>query len=64
MQKKYNIIDDAPTMLHEPLVAYALQSQPSKRKVDIQELMAEGYITLEQSKALIEEKIYSHFHKR
>lgn len=65
MENKYNtVIDDAPTMLHEPSPAYALQSQQSMRKVDIQELMAEGYMTLEQSKALIEEKIYNHFHKR
>lgn len=65
MENKYNtVIDDAPTMLHEPSPAYALQSQQSMRKVDIQELMTEGYMTLEQSKTLIEEKIYNHFHTR
>lgn len=50
-------------MLHEPLAAYALHSQPSKRRVSTQDLIAEGCMTLAQSKAMIKEKIYNHFHK-
>lgn len=58
----YNVSDENPTLLQEPSAAYALRTTHAKPKVNTHELLSEGYLTLSQSKALIEEKIHNHFH--
>lgn len=65
MQNKYNSYntDEQSSMLNETMVAYASPTPSSKRKVNTQDLIAEGCMTLAQSKELIKEKIYNHFHK-
>lgn len=59
---KYQVPDDSPVFAGEsPACAVNLNSQ-KVRKVNLAQMMAEGYMTLDQSKALIEKKIYNHFH--
>mgnify|MGYP003291111946 CR=1 FL=1 len=60
MAKKYDIQEDEPQMVCEPELALATES--NVRKVNTAQLMAQGYMTLEQSKTLIEKKIHNHFH--
>lgn len=60
--KTYSVEPGDTLMLNEAAVAYSSQEQPGKRRVNTQELMAGGYMTLDQSKALIEKKIHNHFH--
>lgn len=56
--KKYEFPEEEPMMASEAAVAM----EYDVRKVNVAHLMSQGYMTLEQSKALIEEKIYNHFH--
>lgn len=65
MQNKYNSYntDEQSSMLNETMVAYASPMPSNKRRVNTQDLMADGCMTLAQSKAMIKEKIYNHFHK-
>lgn len=58
----YSVDHVESSMLNEPAMAYAKQAQSDKRKVNTQELKNEGFMTLNQSKALIEKKIHNHFH--
>lgn len=60
--KTYSIEPGDTLMLNEAAVVYANQAQPGKRRVNTQELIDGGYMTLDQSKALIEKKIHNHFH--
>lgn len=62
MEKGYNILNDDPQMVCEPELALATEC--NVRKVNVEQLMAQGYMTLEQSKALIKQKIHNHFHSR
>lgn len=62
MEKRYNILNDNPQMVCEPELAFATEC--NVRKVNVEQLMAQGYMTIEQSKALIERKIHNHFHSR
>lgn len=62
MEKRYNATDEEPQMVCEPELALA--TKVNVRKVNVEQLMAQGYMTLEQSKALIERKIHNHFHSR
>lgn len=60
MAKKYEIPEEEPQMVCEPELALATEC--NVKKVNTVQLMAQGYMTLEQSKALIEKKIHNHFH--
>lgn len=62
--KEYSIAHEDTFTVNEAARAYEKLTQSGKRKVNIQELMTKGYMTLEQSKTLIEKKIQSHFHNR
>lgn len=58
--KTYSIESGDTLMLNEAAVAYANLAQPDKRRVNTQELIDGGYMTLDQSKALIEKKIHKY----
>lgn len=60
MTKRYKLSEDEPQMVCEPELALATEC--NVKKVNMAQLMAQGYMTLEQSKALIEKKIHNHFH--
>lgn len=60
MTKQYKLPEEDPQMVCEPELALATES--NVRKVNTAQLMAQGYMTLEQSKTLIEKKIHNHFH--
>lgn len=62
MEKNYNILNEDSLKVCEPELAFATERKV--RKVNVEQLMAQGYMTLEQSKALIERKIHNHFHSR
>lgn len=59
---KYHVPDESPAFACESPSCAANLDNEKIRKVNLAEMMAEGYLTLEQSKALIEKKIYDHFH--
>lgn len=60
MTKRYKLSEDEPQMVCEPELALATEC--NVKKVNMAQLMSQGYMTLEQSKALIEKKIHNHFH--
>lgn len=60
MTKRYKLSEDESQMVCEPELALATEC--NVKKVNTAQLMAQGYMTLEQSKALIEKKIHNHFH--
>lgn len=59
---KYQVPDDSPVFAGESPACAVNLNNKNIRKVNLAQMLAEGYLTLEQSKALIEKKIYNHFH--
>lgn len=59
---KYQDPDNSPVFAGESLACAVNLNNEHVRKVNLSQMLAEGYLTLEQSKALIEKKIYNHFH--
>lgn len=59
---KYQVPDESPVFVGESPACAVTPSNEKIRKVNLSQMMAEGYLTLEQSKSLIEKKIYNHFH--
>lgn len=55
---KYQVPDDSPVYAGESPACAVNLNNDHIRKVNISKMMADGYMTLEQSKALIEKKIY------
>lgn len=60
---KYQVPVESPVLAGESPVCAVNLNNEHIRKVNLSQMMADGYLTLEQSKALIEKKIYEHFHK-
>lgn len=57
---KYQVPEDSSVFAGEsPACAVNLNNEHI-RKVNLSQMMADGFLTLEQSKALIEKKIYIH----
>lgn len=59
---KYQVPEESPAFAGESPACAVNLNKENIRKVNLAQMMAEGYLTLEQSKALIEKKIYNHFH--
>lgn len=62
--KKYKVQQEEISLLAEPIVAAAkCDDFTTKPLVDSNKLLADGYLTVNQSKKMIERKIYNHFHR-
>lgn len=62
--KKYEVPQEEVLMTAEPANGSVKMAQLSdKSKVNLAQLMSDGYMTLAQSKAIIEQKIHNHFQR-
>lgn len=60
--KKYIVPQEEAVMVAEPVnVAINSHEVHGKQKVNVSQLLADGYMTLTQSQTIIENKIHSHF---
>lgn len=61
---KYQVPEESSVFACEsPTGAVSLDNE-NVQKVNLVQMMSEGYMTLAESKAMIEKKIHEHFHSR